>query len=341
MGWRDRSLMAMGTLVIGAVLGVSGPASGGALHEMSGDLEAFLKGIDYGRAGDDAWVEPDAWRLARFDAVFDLFLRREFARAQRLAAKIGYEVVEYTDTEGDPPRTHYILRETARAPDPRFTGGGTYLLYPPGHNLFLQAPHPVYDRYTGEQAVETYLSVGARLLALPGTRRDSATAPSPCTGDYPESDAAHNTQHLFFRAHERASLRDPATVTIQLHGFGSDSLSRLQGQCGSTNSLLVNLSEGRAYAPHPTAPTFLQILEGKIQAGGAVTPCVYGADTSILGGTWNVEGRFSNGAEDACLEDASTSSGRFIHLEQSFLVRSAHREEMASYIAQAVADYFR
>lgn len=74
--------------------------------------------------------------------------------------------------------------------------------------------------------------------------------------------------------------------------------------------------------------------------GGRITPCIYGGDTTSLGGNWNTEGGFFNGPADACLSNAGQSSTRFIHLEQSYRVRSIYRKAMAQSIGQTLNEYF-
>lgn len=319
------------------LLAVAGSVQG--LTLLSGDLEAFLKSIDYGDAGDNTWVAPTAEMADQFADVFDRFLSQDFDEAHRRGSSLGYEVIEYTDTAIGRSGVHYILRETQQPPTAGFIGGGTYVLFPDGLELVLEAPHPVFDRYSAEQAIETYLATSSWLLALSGTRRDNSTALTPCTGTYAASDAGHNTQHLFFVAHVGAFAMAPNSIFIQFHGFGSSSLRTLQSECATTNPLLVNLSEGVRYPSQSGDASFMQILRSKIEADGIITPCVYGVDTNSLGGTWNVSGRYSNGSLDACIDNASVSSQRFIHLEQSFGVRAQYRADMAEYILQAATAY--
>jgi hypothetical protein len=48
------------------------------------------------------------------------------------------------------------------------------------------------------------------------------------------------------------------------------------------------------------------------------------------------EGRYTNGSSDSCSSNATTSSKHFIHLEQSYDVRSQHRADIANAIKQAL-----
>ncbi|WP_128724432.1 hypothetical protein [Pseudoalteromonas phenolica] len=81
--------------------------------------------------------------------------------------------------------------------------------------------------------------------------------------------------------------------------------------------------------------------EKNVEAGGKIKACVYGNDTKSLGGTWNVQGRHSNGSVDSCHKSADASAKRFIHLEQSYGVRKYHRDAMAEHLKQALTQYFQ
>ncbi|MEE9352665.1 MAG: discoidin domain-containing protein, partial [Thiotrichaceae bacterium] len=305
-----------------------------ALVNESGSLETYLNDINYGTAEDNTWVKPNTTKVAQFKQVFGDFINHNYETAHQGATAIGYEVVKYTDTDVSASDIHYISREV---PTATFTGGGTYVLFPNGKNAVLQTPHPKFDSNTAKQGIETYLSVRPHLLMLSGTRRDNSTATSSCTdGGFFDSDVAHQTQSLFFAAHQVASDADLKTDFIQFHGFGSSTLATLKTQCNSTNDKLVNISEGVNVATPETENSLLHLLRKNVAEGNTIDACVYGNDTTSLGGTWNVEGRYTNGSSDSCSTNATTSSKRFIHLEQSSDVRSQHRTDIANAIKQAL-----
>ena len=313
-----------------------------ALTELSGSLESFLKNIDYGEKYSNSWVKPTPETQANFSNVIDAFVSGDYNVAHELGNNIGYEVIRYSNTDVSPNEIHYILWESAQTPNANFIGGGTYVAWPNGANVVLQAPHPQKDAYTAKQSIETYLHVKPALLMIAGTRRDNSTAKSACTnGDYNNSDVAHQTESLFYTAHQRVSDYDISSVFIQFHGFGSSSLSKLKTQCGSNNSKLINLSEGINYPTGQNEQSIMQILRGKVVQGGIIEACVYGNDTSSLGGTWNVEARYTNDSNDACISNAQVSSKRFVHLEQSYDVRNNYRKEMSVYILEAITEYFQ
>jgi hypothetical protein len=157
--------------------------------------------------------------------------------------------------------------------------------------------------------------------------------------------------HLFQTAHEVISDYDANTLFLEFHGFGSSSLSTLQGQCdASQNNKLVNLSEGRGDSADPSDSTFMHLLQEEISDGGLIRACIYSPSrnlsnsdiyTSSLGGTTNTNGRFTNGStSDPCGTAASASSQRFIHIEQSYSVRRYNRSKMSDYVGEALNVYF-
>lgn len=313
-----------------------------AIQTLSGDLLNELKQIDYGDKDENTWKEPDSATLATFGSIMDAFLAEDFASADSLASTIGYEVVEYNDTGKKPVREHYILREKNPLPSSQFFGGGTYVLNPRGSQVGIQAPHPITDLFTSTQAIETYLETKSRLLFLAGARRDNSTLVSACTdGSYRKSDSSHYTGQLFYVAHTRASDFDPQMVFVQFHGFGTSSLEKLQTQCGTTDDKLVNLSEGVNYQSDPSSDTFMHIFNRNINQGGIIQSCVYGNDTSSLGATWTTTGRYTNHSHDPCLNNASSSSQRFVHVEQSYRVRSNYRQAMNQYLSATISEYFK
>ena len=313
-----------------------------ALNELSGNLAHYLKTIDYGKRGDNTWVKPSRQNQLDFSRAFTAFIAGDYSQAALLAEGVGYQLIKFTHSDGSRHETHYILQERSPLGSAGFIGGGTFVAFPEGLNAVLQAPHPRKDSFTENQAIESYLEVKPTLLMLAGTRRDSRTSKSPCTnGRYNSSDVAHQTQSLFYTAHTVVSDFDPETVFIQFHGFGSRSLSQLQGQCHSKNPNLVNLSEGVKYPSSEREFSLMQILRSKINAGGEIKACIYGNDTKSLGGTWNVEARYTNGSMNACLYNAPVSSKRFIHLEQSYMLRKKHRTTMSRHIQEALSEYFQ
>ena len=306
----------------------------------TGNLEKYLLSLKYGDQDDNRWKPPSAQNLIDFASAFDHVLAGEYVLADQFAANAGYEVVQFIDTAHGPAHTYYLLQDVNAVPHPNASGGGTYVVNPVGRPVVIQAPHPVSDRYTGEQAIEALFTVGPRILMLAGTRRKSAKSISSCTGDHRASDVVHTVDNYFYTAHERASRERADTIFVQLHGFGTTSLKKLKKQCGVKTQRLVNLSEGVDRATDPSAATFMHTLRRRLDADKNIKACIFGNDTESLGGTTNTTGRLTNGSLDPCLANATTSSMRFVHVEQSYPVRSELRDVMAEHLQDAVRDYF-
>jgi hypothetical protein len=311
-----------------------------AVTQMSGELDKHLKAYNYGTKADNTWVMPTENEQHVFANMFDAFYQQNWPLAEEYAAQIGYLVIQFADVQSK--QTYYLLQEAHQLPSAEFKGGGTYVLNTNGINAVLQAPHPKHDSFTGTQSIDTFLHTQSRLLMLAGTRRDSSHEVSECTGtNYSASDVAHQTESYFQVAHQQASDFDDATVFIQFHGFGSTTRAKLQSQCGTDNDLMLNLSEGVRYYSNENEHSLLHLLRKNVEAAGNIKACVYGNDTKSLGGTWNVQGRHSNGSADSCHSNADASAKRFIHLEQSYGVRKYHRDAMAEHLKQALTQYFQ
>ena len=113
-----------------------------------------------------------------------------------------YNVVQFLDTPTG--RTYYVLMEgvpgqipapadhpsgsvTITDPaDPTRRGWGTYVFAAqPQRALSLSAPHLFDDAETELEAVEAFLTLGARTLLIAGTDRDQNTAKAPCAAVEP------------------------------------------------------------------------------------------------------------------------------------------------------------
>ncbi|CCN46672.1 hypothetical protein MADA3029_420139 [Vibrio nigripulchritudo MADA3029] len=307
---------------------------------MLGDLRAYLKGIDYGSKGDNAWEQPSAQDLATFKSAFQALMDGNTSAASNLVSPLDYDVIEYHDSVTG--KLFYVLQEKYPLSDSRSNGGGTYVYDPSGVSAVLQAPHPRHDLFTATQSIDDFFYTSSKYLMLAGTHRNSNTTLSQCTnGNYKESDVAHQTSSYFQSVHESIDeFATPNTVFIQYHGFGSTTLKKLQKQCGTTSSKMLNISEGVRYATSDNSSSFMHALRRQVESENLIEACIYGNDTTSLGGTWNVQGRFTNHSSNACHTNASSSQKRFVHLEQSYSVRKYNRDDMSRYLKNAMDEYF-
>ena len=320
-------------------IALSGNSIAGSYAHQEGNLEHYLKAFDYGKKADQSWIVPSAEYLASLGTVFDAYLASDYKKAHRLSQSIGHEIIEFVDTSRIPIETHYILQEKAKLGSANYKGAGIYVTKSSAKPVAIQAPHPQSDLYTELQAIELYLDSPAGFLFIAGSRRNSSSLSNACSGKYFASDAVHNTNHSYYIAHQRLIESNPQTLVIQLHGFGTTSLKKLQTQCRTNNDKLVNLSEGLKYYSDSNNDYFIDSLAGEINQAGVAKACIYGEDTRSLGGTTNTTGRFSNNSVDACTSNAFQSGHRFIHVEQSFPVRSSYRAEINDQIRDAIERY--
>lgn len=328
---------------------------------ISGDIEEYLKDISYGEDDDGAWTQPSEETIESFQQALHALITGDMDQAMAQASAIDFQIIEYTD----PARgTFLVLRDT---PDRgNQSAGGTYVWNPrAAWPVVVEVPHPSHDSATDKQGIELFIDAQASVLLLSGTHRNSHHAASTCSSgssDYRRSDAAHAVTHLFHAAHVQTeeSLSEP--VYLQLHGFGSKAYKRLKEQCDHDApkpdaELLINLSEGvrgggklhgavsekggsKDGSQGGSGDELVQVLADTVNQDGTIKACLYNDDTEIYGGTLNVQGRYTNGSPDPCRRPARQSSGRFIHVEQSYNTRHEERTLLNRLIAEALDSYF-
>lgn len=311
------------------------------LEQQSGSLSQVLKAIDYGSNQDQRWRQPNSQQQLNFSRAIQAVINQSYLDASDYAARLGYQLIEFTDTDNLANNVHFLLQENPNLSSQQLLAGGTYVFRHDGINAVLQAPHPRSDINTELQAIENYFITNSKVLMLAGTRRDSSLQATQCSGDFFASDTAHNTDTLFFVAHKVLSETDLDKVFVEFHGFGTNSLSNLQTQCNTSSPLLVNLSEGIDYQSDSNEANLRQLFRQEINRAGNINACLFGNQATSLGGTTNVAGRFTNNSPDACTVSATISSRRFLHVEQSFEVRANHRAEMAEHLKQALNKLFQ
>lgn len=275
------------------------------------------------------FVEPPPGDIAAFRAVVDLMDAGLFEEAFEAADPLGYEVVEFLDS--GTATTFHILEENVEPGDAGFRGLGIYVFdrgVGATDRLILQAPHPINDSLTLAQIGLAIPQLRPRVAMIPGTHRNNSTTVTPCDGtfegggSYRVSDVAHYDVNFFHPAHEELENSVPCTITIQFHGFCTCNYPSLTDDCVVSNGV---------GAPAVGMPA--RVLAARIDAQGFVandggggdltTAALYDEDTTSLGGTNNLQGRFTNGVApaDVCDTDATTASERFVHLEQDLDVR--------------------
>lgn len=265
---------------------------------------SYLQNIPVpGVTADEMFVPPAAVDLADWREAMNLALADDFAGAHGYATTQGYQVIDLEDNRSH--EHYFVFRETADPGEADYRGLGYYVFFPAATNeLVIEAPHPRFDLYTKKEAVKLFLGTGARALHVAGIHRRNSTVGSSCTdGRYFISDAAHWDTSFFQVAHTARVDANANAVTLQLHGYGSP----------DTEQFI--LSEG--YAAQPSAGSFAARLEHHLEQGEGYEVRVFPTETDRLGGTWNVQGRYSNGEiGDPCGTSATAASGTFVHIEQ-------------------------
>jgi hypothetical protein len=196
-----------------------------------------------------------------------------------------------------------------------------------GRPLIVEAPHPIYDSRTLEQAIVLFDRLPARAIVTSGTHRCANSRSSTCSGSteacskgspqsYRESDMAHVDLSFFHAAHVTLAHLYASDWVVGVHGMADAGVSLSDGTSRDTT------------ADSPVARIAAALVEsfgGAGLASGPVTTCnTYPGAPAVqlrLCGTTDVQGRHLNGSLNACTSSATSSSSRFIHLEQSLRVR--------------------
>jgi hypothetical protein len=305
-----------------ALLALAGPASAQTIPRIDQDFVKWTQDTVDGNhpEGSNAYADLDDLGLAAaaFRAAAEAFLAEDWSDASSLADAVDYDVVAFRDTATG--ETYYGLLPEADNDD----GRGFFFLRPRAgvqRRLVLEAAHAVEDNRTGVLGSEIFRASGARALLLSGSDRCASDEESGCTGDtdcgnHRVSDAAHSVDTFFHIFHELASTEHADTRTLQIHGFKAEGTDPEFSVSDGTET--KNGSDD--YLPN----AFYLNLQGRMAAvNPGLTRNGNSCNSSLPGqgefkcGTQNVQGRHLNGSADACGTEASSASGRFVHLEMS------------------------
>jgi hypothetical protein len=250
-----------------------------------------------------------------FRAALEGAVAGDLAAARGQAAAAGYELIE--KTEGG--RRYLLLMEHDRAG----IGPTVAIAASPARDVIIEAPHPIIDKHSDHQGAVLFLKLGARALVIAGANRCAATTDSPCSGKtrvcgdgnnpYRVSDPAHNPATLFHVAHLYFSRLWPKAVVFQPHGFnnpGSDVWFVISD--GSTEK-----RDNDAMLTGRLRDSLRQVL-GRERAVSCQDPADRSIRTRWLCAANTVQGRDLNGSADACHANGERSSGRFLHIEQTY-----------------------
>lgn len=288
------------------------------------------------------YVLPTASQLASWRTVFQSLLAGAWGPAHLQARMISstYNVVQFLDTPTG--RTYYVLMEgvPGRIPapvvhlsgsvtitdptDPTRRGWGTYVFAAqPQRALSLSAPHLFDDAETEVEAVEAFLTLGARTLLIAGTDRDQNKAEAPCAQSnrpFLEADVSHTAESVFQMAFEEIYSSDTSTWHLQFHG---------NARCEGVDVFLSNGVEAAPAKLYELAENIVTTSRERAAGGPVLMVDVYDAPGDCaLRGTDNMQMRFASGLPHAsiCLGKDPEEPSRFIHVEQSRDARRAPNE---------------
>jgi hypothetical protein len=307
--------------------------------QVTGDLAAkvntFINNMPSGTSTNQYQV-PSSTHLNQWGNTITKIIQGQYSAANDTAALIGYQLLEYTDNTTSPNRLYYVLEKTTAS-----TNHWGMFIYNPNSSrpkLFIQSPHPKNDLNTGQQGYYIFKNVGARAYYVSGTHRCNSSLYSSCSGtttvcseeaeSYRKSDQAHNVDGTLQRSTEilRSSISN--LIAIQVHGFSWSS--------GDPNAIISN---GTEY--YPTGTDHLVNFKNNLFKIDTTLDIkvVHVDNWTELRARENTQGRLINGVSSPCGTYASSSTGRFLHLEQAY---AKLRDTQANWakLASAVAMTF-
>ncbi len=283
------------------------------------------------------YLQPGASSRTLWRSIIQNILNGNYAVADSLGESIEYQVTAFTDTVATPDKLYYILERQATSAS-RYWGTFVFNPSPWRPTLVIQCPHPLHDRKTGQQGFHAFRKTGAKAYFLSGTHRCNGVTASPCDGtttacsetydNYRYSDQAHVVLGPFQVTMEEMLTPIPNLIVIQPHGFSPEA--------GDPDIIMSN---GTRYTPIDDYA--IQLRDNLLLQDATLTFKVAHVDMTWdrLIGRDNTQGRLINGSADPCGTLATSTTGRFIHLEQ---VYTGLRDTEANWnkLANAIAATF-
>lgn len=295
------------------------------LPSMTGDLVTFVSGLPHPNSG--GYLPLDATRTTNFNAFLSAMFTAlsqtladgatgDWCGVQTAAAAAGYALARYYDTTSG--RWFLYGYDTT-------TAGQAYFfvnLYAK-RNIVVECPHTGFETYTDLEGTQIFLALACRALLINGEHRCSAAATAACGGTttvcggfYRQSDVCHDPSNTFHLLHKGYSNLDAVTKFVQLHGMTGGAYDYAEVGDGTTND----------YDPSSVSVTFASNLMGYVPTPTAVLACqgYVGNPPSDLCATDNIQGRYTNNPSgNECTTGTTTSSGRFVHVEQILALRGS------------------
>lgn len=298
----------------------------------SGDIETYIGNVINSVPGSSGnnYNAPLTSQLNTWDAIVTSIIQDNINDAVMSAGEVGYQITEFTDTTLSPNQIFYILEKKSSSSN--YWGTYVFSKTPVKDNLVLMAPHIKNDTNTGKQALYCFKNNVARVLMINGTHRCNNSETSSCSGTtstcgsndpYRISDLAHTVTSAYQKTTENLLSSVSNSVFVQLHGFGQDA-----------GDPYVILSNGTTQTPSTDYATLLK--NALLVEDNTLTFKIahIDRDWTRLRGFNNTQGRLINNSTNACSSSATTTTGRFIHVEQE---RTKLRESESGWIKMSNA----
>ena len=294
------------------------------LEGISGDLVTFVQGLEHPNAGN--YGKVSSARKANFNSLLDSLFAAinaslvdansgDWCAVKSKANAAGYSIARFYDTASG--------RWFVHGQDTTAFGQAFFFINPfAKRNIVIEVPHEGFEADTGSEGARLFKALAARALIINKEHRCSdpdktscgGGETSVCNGSLRESDVAHHTANTFFLLHVRYSDMDSQTKFVQLHGFTS------------SPDDMVEIGDGTNVdvAGSSVSSVFANNLRSRVPVAAAVRSCQAdpGNPPSNLCGETNVEARYTHQPNTSeCPPAATSSSGRFLHIEQALTLR--------------------
>ncbi len=284
-------------------------------QSITGNIESYLNNIVSAipGSGGNNYFSPTTSQIVSWGNTVTEISNGNIVNARIIADSLNYQIVAYTDNTSSPNQLFYVLEEK----NAQINYWGTYVFNsaPCRENLILQAPHPKFDFNTGLEAIFCFKRLSAKALFLTGTHRCNHTTSSACSGStsvcsgssqpFKISDMAHNTLSVFQKTTEVLTIENNNAVFVQLHGFSKTS-----------SDPYVIMSNGTRATPLVDYVTLIKnelaVVDNSLTFKLAHIDLSW---TKLIAFT-NTQGRLVNGSTSPCNTSISSTTGKFVHIEQ-------------------------
>ncbi|MFH2036766.1 MAG: dockerin type I domain-containing protein [Candidatus Zixiibacteriota bacterium] len=302
-------------LAVLAFLAIGQPYAYGQVA-LSGDLTTHIDSL-IDEVPDESpanlYQEPGSTAQSTWRGIIQDMISGDFSSAHSAATSLDYRVVEFTDVSS---KVYYILERTSTSTT-NYWGSYVFNPDPRRPHLVIQCPHPVDNLNTGNQGFRVFTAANARAYFVAGTSKCNSTSYTPCDGSgtscsettepYRACDQAHVITGMFQLTTEEMLDDDPDLIVIQPHGY-------TQGT-GDPDIIMSNgtlLTSTIDYLP--------TLRDNLYNIDNTLTFKIAHIDNwDYNSGRTNCQGRLLNNSTEPCGNYATSASGNFIHLEQTYV----------------------